>query len=713
MKKSRGIISLVLVALLIAAMAFTLFVGLDKNGTGQAKHIKQGLDLAGGVSITYQAVEKNPSAEDMADTVYKLQKRVETYSTEASVYQEGDNRINIEIPGVSNATEILEDLGKPGSLVFKDQNEKEVLAGTDVKSAKAVSGQDQTTGALDYQVELVLTSAGSTKFADATAANVGKQISIIYDGNVISAPVVNEAITGGTAYISGMESYEEAEELASFIRIGGLSLELEELHSKIVGAQLGADAIRTSLIAAIIGLFIVFILMCVVYRLPGFASSIALLIYTALVLMAVNAFDITLTLPGIAGIILGIGMAVDANVIIFARTKEEIAAGVSVYSALKNGFKKAFSAIFDGNITTFIAAIVLLAFGSGTVKGFAYTLAIGILCSMFSALLVTRWIIFALYAVGLQDEKYYGSKKETKKIDFLKNRKISFAIVGVILVVGLATMGINAGRGKGAFQYGLEFKGGTAATVTFDKAYTIEEIDATIVPKVEALVNDANVQTQKVANSNAIIIKTQTMDEDTRAKFEKMMQDEFGVKETVEFENVSGTISSEMTKDAIMALLIATICMLIYIWIRFKDIRFGTSAVLALLHDVFLVVTFYAISRISLGNTFIACILTIVGYSINSTIVIFDRIREKLAEQKKKDTIDDVVNGAINDTMTRSIYTNITTLVMIVVLYILGVSSIKEFALPLIVGVIGGTFSSICVTGPLWRMMRNMGNSGK
>ena len=711
MKKSRGIISLILTVVLIAAMMFTLFIGLDKNGTGAARHIKQGLDLAGGVSITYQAVDENPSAEDMSDTVYKLQKRVETYSTEASVYQEGSNRINIEIPGVSNATEILEELGKPGSLAFFDENEQQVLAGTDVKSAKAVSGQDQTTGAVEYQVELVLTSTGSTKFAEATSANVGKQISIVYDEEVISAPVVNEAITGGTAYISGMESFEEAEELASFIRIGGLSLELEELHSKIVGAQLGTDAIRTSLLAAIIGLIIIFILMCVVYRLPGFASSIALIIYTALVLMAINAFDITLTLPGIAGIILGIGMAVDANVIIFARVREEIGQGVSVHSALKNGFRKAFSAIFDGNITTFIAAIVLLAFGSGTVKGYAYTLAIGIFCSMVTALVVTRWIIYSLYAVGFKDEKFYGSQKERKPRNFLGKSKISFAIVGVILVVGIATMSINAGNG--AFQYGLEFKGGTAATVTFDKEYTIEEIDSTIVPKVEELINDANVQTQKVAGSNAVIIKTQNMNEETRAEFEKLMHDEFGVKETVEFETVSGTISSEMTRDAIVALIIASVCMLLYIWIRFKDIRFGTSAVLALLHDVFLVVTFYAISRISLGNTFIACILTIVGYSINSTIVIFDRIREKLAEQKKKETIDDVVNGAINDTMTRSIYTNLTTLVMIVILYILGVSSIKEFALPLIVGVIGGTFSSICVTGPLWRMMRKLGKNGK
>lgn len=706
MKKSRGILSLVLMAALIALLGFTSVIGFGNYGMGAAKNIKLGLDLAGGVSITYQAKDENPTAEQMADTIYKLQKRVEQYSTEATVYQEGTDRINIEIPGVSDANKILEELGKPGSLQFKDESGNVVLEGTDVKSASAQTMNNEY-GGKDYGVELNLTAEGSKKFAEATQANVGKTISIVYDNEEISNPGVREAITGGQAWIDGMASFEEANTLASTIRIGGLQLELEELRSNVVGAQLGEEAISTSLLAGAIGLAIVFIFMCVVYLLPGFASSIALIIYTGIVLVLLNAFEITLTLPGIAGIILSIGMAVDANVIIFARVKEEMAAGKGVKSSLKAGFQKALSAIVDGNITTLIAAIVLGFMGSGSVKGFAYTLALGIVVSMFTALVITRIIIFALYAVGLRNPKLYGAQKERKTRDFLSKKVISFAISGVIILVGVAFMGVNGAKGNGAFQYGLDFKGGTASTVTFEKDYSIKEIDELIIPVVEKVTGDANVQAQKVQGSNAVIIKTKSLDLEEREAFNQAMADEFGVDATtITAENISSTISAEMRNDAIIALLIATICMLIYIRIRFKDIRFATSAVLALLHDVLIVLAFYAVSRISIGNTFIACILTIVGYSINATIVIFDRIREALEEKKRNEELSTLVNKSITDTLTRSIYTNFTTFVMIAVLYVLGVNSIREFAMPLMIGVVGGTFSSICITGPLWYVMK-------
>ena len=268
-------------------------------------------------------------------------------------------------------------------------------------------------------------------------------------------------------------------------------------------------------------------------------------------------------------------------------------------------------------------------------------------------------------------------------------------------------MGINAARGNGAFAYGLEFQGGTSSTVSFGKDYTIAEIDSEIVPVVEDITGDANVQTQKVTGSKDVIIKTRNLDIEEREAFNTAMQEKFGVAEDgITFENISATVSNEMREDAVIALLIATICMLLYIRIRFKDIRFATSAVLALLHDVLIVVAFYAVSRIALGNTFIACILTIVGYSINSTIVIFDRIREQMAVQKRNESLEDVVNRCINDTLTRSIYTNFTTFIMIAMLFILGVSSIREFALPLMVGVVAGAFSSICITGPLWYVMK-------
>lgn len=743
MKKSKGVLSLVLVVVLTALLAVTTIMGWGKGQTGAAKNIRLGLDLEGGVSITYQVKGDTPSSEDMADTIYKLQKRVEQYSTEATVYQEGDDRISIEIPGVSDANQILEELGQPGSLYFIAETDADgnanysmvdstgdaavdyalnksieeliedgsvVLTGSDVKSAKAGTTSDQITNATEYIVSLTFNEEGTEKFAEATekAYNAGETLGIYYDGAFISVPGVNAAITAGEAYISGSMDYEEAERLASTIRIGGLNLELEELRSNVVGAQLGESAIQTSLQAGAIGMGLVMLFMCWVYLLPGLAASIALLIYTGLILVLLNAFEITLTLPGIAGIILGIGMAVDANVIIFARVREELTAGKSVKSSLDTGFKKAMSAILDGNITTLIAAAVLWILGSGTVKGFAQTLALGIVVSMFTALVITKMIVYAFYAVGLRKTKMYGRpKKERTAIDFLGKKKVFFGISIAMILAGFIFMGINTVNGNGTFNYSLEFKGGTASTVTFNENYTLDEIDKNIVPLIEDATNDNNVQVQKVEGTNEVIFKTQTLDLDEREAFNKVMADNFGVEESaIKTENISSTVSSEMRNDAIMAVIVATICMLIYIWFRFKEISFAASAVIALLHDVLVVLGFYAIARVSVGNTFIACMLTLVGYSINATIVIFDRIREELPKRRKTDKLDDIVNDCITKTLTRSIYTSLTTFVMVAVLFVMGVSSIKEFALPLMVGIVCGGYSSVCITGALWSLMK-------
>lgn len=740
MKKSKGILSLLLVAAVIILLGVTTIHGLDSDGMGAAKNINLGLDLEGGVSITYQVKGETPSQEDMDDTVYKMQRRVEQYSTEAQAYQEGDNRVSIEIPGVEDANTILEELGQPGSLYFIKHYDSEgnenysvgsdgqyvlnktidelkasdsiVLTGSEVKSASAGSYQDSTTGAQKYAVDLTMNEEGTAAFAEATeeAYNNGNDsIAICYDGELISVPSVEAAIENGKAQISSSAmTYEEADKIASTIRIGGLNLELEEISSKVVGAQLGEEAISTSLKAGVIGLAIVCIFMCFVYLLPGLASSIALVIYTGLILVLLNAFDITLTLPGIAGIILGIGMAVDANVIIFARVKEELSSGASVHTALKAGFHKAMSAILDGNITTLIAAAVLWLRGSGPVKGFAQTLALGIVVSMFTALVVTRMIVYAFYAVGIRNAKAYGRVKEPRKpIDFLGKRKVFFIISIVLCVSGFVGMGINHARGIGAMNYSLDFVGGTSSTVTFDKEYTLAEIDSRMIPGLEEITGDKNIQVQTVKGTNQVVFKTQTLDLDKREAFETYMQDEFGVTEEIITENISSTVSSEMRKDAVVAVIIATICMLLYIWFRFKDIRFATSAVLALVHDVLVVLAFYVLARVSVGNTFIACMLTIVGYSINATIVIFDRIREEMKVKSRDEDLKVLVNRCITQTLTRSIYTSLTTFIMVAVLYVMGVSSIKEFALPLMAGIICGAYSSVCITGALWYVMKS------
>ena len=707
MKKNRAIAVVVVMALFLGLLTFTAAIGFGPTGTGSAKNIITGLDLAGGVSITYTTVgDETPSAEDMSDTSYKLQQRVQQYSTEAQVYQEGDNRINIEIPGVSDANKILEELGKPGSLEFTLADGTEVLTGMDVESAEAAVSQDNMKNR-EYVVELVLTSEGASKFATATSENIGDQISIVYDGNIISAPRVESAITGGRAQITGMADQEEAERLASSIRIGSLSLELEELRSNVVGAQLGEEAISTSLTAGAIGLAIVIVFMAIVYLIPGVVDGISLLIYTALMLVMLNAFDITLTLPGIAGIILSIGMAVDANVIIYARIREEIAAGKSVQGAIQTGFQKALSAIVDGNITTLIAALVLGMMGTGSVKGFAQTLAMGIVLSMFTALVISRLLVNAFYALGLKDEKYYGKQKERKTVNFLSKKNICFIVSLVLIIAGPVTMGVFSSSEGKALNYSLEFMGGTSTNVTFNEDMSIADIDSKVKPVVQGVTGDADIQTQKVSGTNQVIIKTRELTLDERQSLNEALKESFDVDESlITAESISSTVSNEMRSDAVVAVIVATICMLLYIWFRFKDVRFATSAVAALVHDVLVVLAFYAVSRISIGNTFIACMLTIVGYSINATIVIFDRIRENLKVMSKKTELSEVVNASITQTLTRSIYTSFTTFVMIAVLYVLGVPSIREFALPLIVGVVCGGYSSVCITGALWYVMK-------
>lgn len=675
-------------------------------GKGAAANIKLGLDLAGGVSITYEADKANPSATEMKDTVYKMQKRVENYSTESEVRQEGDNRITIDIPGVTDANKILEELGKAGAIEFIDPNGEVVIDGSHIAGAEAGVIQQQTSGLNEYVVQLTLTAKGRKKFAKATEKFVGQKISIVYDGNVVSDPVVNEAITTGEAQISGQDTMEEAEQLASTIRIGALPLELHEVQSNTVGAKLGEEALKTSLIAGLIGFILVVVFMIAYYRVPGLAASIALTLYVALVLVTLNVLDVTLTLPGIAGIILSVGMAVDANVIIFQRIREELADGKTIIAAMKTGFDKAMSAIVDGNVTTLIASIVLWVKGSGTVKGFAQTLFIGIILSMFTALIVTRTVLNALYIMGLNKESMFGVQKPIKVRDFVGNRKKFFVISGVMVVVCIAALIVNQATIGNILNYGLDFQGGTSTKITLDSDTSASGEQANIVQLMKDTVG-ITPEAALIEDENAVSLKTTELSLDQREQVTAAFEEKYGIgEEMIAMQNISGSVSSEMRQDAIVSVIIAAICMLIYIWIRFKDLNFGASAVLALLHDVIFVLLIYAVARISVGNTFIACMLTIVGYSINATIVIFDRIRETLHGKRSVEALTEVVNSSISSTISRSINTSLTTFIMVFMLAILGVEDIRSFAIPLMGGIICGAYSSICITGVLWFVLR-------
>ena len=709
MKKSKAAVILAVILAAFVGLAYYASIILSSTGIGEDMSIPLGLDLSGGVSITYQVVDENPSAEDMSDTIYKLQKRVDSYSTEASVYQVGDDRITVEIPGVQDANEILEDLGNPGSLEFQMPDGSVFMTGDMVEDAQGATATDRY-GNKQYIVSLKLTDEGAKIFGEVTSENIGKNLPIVYDGETISYPQVQSAITGGEAQITGMSSFEEADNLATQIRIGSLSLQLSELESSVVGAQLGSQAISSSLKAGAIGLAIVMVFMIVMYAVPGIAASLALAIYTTLVIATLYLFDITLTLPGIAGIILGIGMAVDANVIVFARIREEIATGKSVQTSMKIGFQKAMSAILDGNITTLIASVVLMALGSGTVKGFAYTLMIGIILSLFTAMVVTRYILYSLYALGLKSEKLYGRAKERKSIDFIGKKAVFFTISGIIIAAGLISMGVHSATEGKALNYGLDFMGGTSTTADFGKDMTIEDIENDIVPYVEEVTGDSDVQATKVEGTTQVTIKTRTLSLDERQELEDTLAENCDVDaSTITSQSISSTISGEMRSDALKAVIVSCIFMLLYIWFRFKDIRFAASAILALVHDVLVVITVYALVRISVGSTFIACVLTIVGYSINDTIVIFDRIRENLALKIGKQTAEDlreIANKSLTQTLSRSINTSITTFIMVVMLYILGVASIRDFSLPLMAGLVCGAYSSICIATELWYVMK-------
>jgi len=752
MKKKTGILVLVILAVIIGFLGWYTSGVLTNTIKGNQKGLKLGLDLAGGVSITYEADKAHPSTQDMEDTIQKLQSRIENdlsdkaSTTEANVYKIGDNRIGVEIPGVKDANAILDELGTPGNLYFirqQDANGSEnytydstkkayvlaegktiegliesgdvILTGTDVKTAKAGYKQDSTTSNNEPAVSVTFKKSGATKFGEATttAAASKQSIGIYYDGKFVSVPSVNEPITGGSCEISGNNgsmSIEDAKQLASYIRIGGLKLNLKEVSSQVVSASLGGNALKTSLIAAGVGLIIIMIFLMIAYRMLGVSASITLALYTELIIAILDQFDITLTLPGIAGIILSIGMAVDANSIIFARIKEEIGTGHTVASAIEAGFHKALSAIIDGNVTTLIAAAVLGLIGTGTVKGFAITLALGVVLSMFTALFISKTLVRSFYAIGVRNEKFYGKKVLGDAKKFIEKRVIFFTVSLALIAAGIIGMVAYKVTTKKALNYSLEFSGGTSTTIAVDKDYTLAQVEKEISPLFRQITGDADVQAQVLSTDHAVLLKTRTLSLKEREQLNALLKDKLGVKESsITSENISSTISGEMRRTSLIAVIVAVILMLIYIWFRFRDVRFGGAAVIALAHDVLVTLAVYAVFRLSVGSTFIACILTIIGYSINDTIVIFDRIRENLEnlpkDKRNPETLKALSNKSITDTLSRSMSTSFTTAVMTVMLLIFGVASIREFALPLTVGILCGTYSSICIATELWFMM--------
>ncbi len=717
-QKTKVILSvLVIVALLFGLYA--TFVGIGKTSDDEPYNgknaLKYGLDINGGVYVVMEAQtdELNYSAGELAEIMDQtravLNNRVNQLGVaESTVTLEGSNRLRIEMPGVSDAESAIKAIGTTAKLYFVLADGSVVVEGSNVKDA-----QIDTDGAA-YKILLEFDSEGAKLFEEGTRKAFNREpkpalegveaneIAIVLDDTVISHPGVTEGpIAGGRCEITGNFTKEEASTMAALIRGGALPIELKEIQSSVQTATIGADALDKSIIAGGIGLAVIFVLMLVMYGLLGLVASVALVLYVVMFVWAMVAFDVVLTLPGIAALILSVGMAVDANVIIFARIKEEITAGKSIRVAVDSGFKSAVVTVLDAQITTLIAAIVLYEVGTTTVKGFALTLMIGIVFSIFTAVIITQ--LFLSLLAGTEKfckNKYFGVNEDgspkqflNKTFRFIKNRKLFYVISTAIIVIGLVFALI------GGMNYGIDFTGGTTMQLEMGRQVSIKDIQESV----KSFELNPTIIYAGEGNTQVVIKTIKALENDERTEVIDKLQKDFELKGDfiLASEQFGPSVGNELKRNALTAIIIASLGMLVYIILRFKSWKYGFSAVVGVIHDVLMVLAFYAIFGYTVNNPFIAAILTLVGYSINDTIVIFDRIREN-KKLYQKDGSEAAIDLSLNQTLNRTTMTSLTTLVVMVPLLIMVSAAISEFIVPLMVGVIVGCYSSIFICSPLY-----------
>ncbi len=685
MKKSSGA-KLLAVVLLVAIAVFVSIKPLQNN-------INLGLDLQGGAQVVLQAIPdegETVSNEDMQKLVSVLDKRVNELGVSEPVIQtEGTDRIIVELAGVDDPEQAIELIGKTAELQFVAPDGTVILTGADLKNAYA---QINNT-ASEYErntVVLEFTDEASEIFHQATIDYYGKVISIRLDDEEISAPTVNNIISGGTATISGgFATFQEAADLASLLRGGALPVKLDILSQNTVGPSLGADSLQKSLVASAIGFAILFLFMILYYRVPGFWACFSLVVYALLLLWILNLIHATLTLTSIAGFILSVGVAVDANIIIYERIREEVFVGKSLRASIESGFKRAFMTIFDSNLTTLLAAIVLYFFGSGTIKGFALTLAIGIVASMFTAITFTRCMLrWSAQVDFLAKPNLYltGINHKEFKFDFVGKRKLWYGIAIIFIVPGLLVSAISG------MNLGIDFTGGSIIEVQYDSPVELNMVRDTVSSAV------GHTPSVNEGADNTFIIRTEELEEaESIALIDQL--EELGSLNLLRNNRIGPVVGQELMANARWAMLIAGVLMLIYISIRFR-FNYAITAVAALLHDVLVVFSIFAIFRIEIDSSFIAAILTIIGYSINNTIVIFDRIRENEAGRGKQ-TRWELINTSINQTLTRTIITTLVVLILLFALLLFGGETTKNFILALIIGMFAGFFSSVFLAGNL------------
>lgn len=692
-RKTSALIALIAIALITAFISFSGLFGFragDYRVRTFGEQIIKGLDLQGGTSVLLevQAPDLDSAGLDRVRSLINL--RVDaTGAVDPTITTEGSNRIRVDIPGKYQSASIVEQLSKTGVLTFKDSTGKIVLEGKDI--AEASPGYDELGRIV---VNLRMREEGVAKFAEATKNNVGKSISINMDDEMLSNPVVNEPITTGQASITGQSTEEEAKLLAAMINNGALPYPVKTLSVQEVGATLGSTVLPNVKIAGILGVLAIFLIMVWFYRVPGILASLALGIFVLGLFALTVSLKISMSLAGIAGFLLSIGMAVDANVLIFERIKEELQSGQDIKRSIGLGFRHAMSSILDANITTLISGFILFYFGAGSVRGFALNLVIGVLLSMFTAIIVTRTLVSLAWSAGLLNTKAafgFKEKETTFKFPFFNRRKVFFMASALVIGVGLLS-----GVVRGA-NLGIDFAGGTMVTLNFPAQVNKAEVDEILLKYDDAMITQVIDGTKLEARSQKL--STETFDEaitELEAKYTP------GANFVESINEIGATIGAEQSGKALLASVLSVLAILGYVAVRF-NFSLGVGAIVALVHDVLFTLGMYFLFRIPINSPFIAAILTIIGYSINDTVVIFDRIRENLALKGTRH-LDEVTDESISQTMVRTINTSLTVLVILIMMFWF-VPQIREFTLPLMLGTLSGVYSTVFIASPIYVML--------
>lgn len=725
-RTAKRILALLIILLVIFGWYFTIR-GIPGVMDPIKDKVQLGLDIKGGVYAVLEADTGKLSGDKLQETMEQtkevINERVNQMGLkEPTVTVEGMNRIRVELPGAEDSQEAIDTIGQTAQLEFRLANKSLIMTGDNVKDA----GIDKDSKNGRYKVTLQFTSEGAKKFEQATRDAISGMVKsaygnekdsdkaevkdnaivILLDNKIKSAPTVEKIISGDSCEITsaGGFSQKEASKLSALIRGGALPVDLKVISSSTQSATIGMDALEKSVTAGLIGLLIVLIIMVAGYRMMGVAADIALLFYVVILVAIMAMMGSVLTLPGIAGIILSVGMAVDANVVIFSRIREEIIAGKAIPAATRIGSKRAMTTVIDSQVTTLIAAVVLYQMGTSSVKGFAWTLMIGIIVSIFTAVVVTNFYLGLLstnskfakpgnFGIRADGTTTFNLKKQ---FHFLKYRKKTYIIPVIIILIGV---GFFAFRG---LNFGIDFTGGSMIQIDMGKVVNAEKVsDAVEHSGVD--MSKGSVVLSGDKNNQVIIRTTDALDINKTNELVNTVGKELNAKNIKFLANdlFGGSVGKELRNNAIKAILIAAMCMLVYIRMRFSEWRFGLTAIIALCHDILILITFYLVFNVTVNNPFIAAVLTVVGYSINDTIVIFDRIRENAKYMRKMDRID-MIDVSINQTLGRSVMTSVTTLVVMIPLLIMGGNTIREFTLPLMVGVLVGCLSSIFIASPVY-----------